>query len=309
MKIYNSITELVGNTPLVDVSRFAKSEGVNARILVKLEAFNPTSSAKDRIAKQMIENAEKEGKLKTGGVIIEPTSGNTGIGLSAIATAKGYRCIIVMPDTMSLERRKLMSAYGAELVLTDGKLGMKGAIAKASELAGEIPNSFIPNQFENSANPDAHFNTTGPEIWRDTEGKLDYFVATVGTGGTFSGTARYLKQKMNSKAKMIAVEPESSPLMSKGRAGAHKIQGIGANFVPKTMDTSIYDEILTATDDEAYDYAKRLVRTEGIFVGISSGAALAVATRIAKREESAGKTIVVVLADSGERYLSTPDFI
>ncbi|MBQ7412174.1 MAG: cysteine synthase A [Clostridia bacterium] len=309
MKIYNSITELVGNTPLVDVSRFAKSEGVNARILVKLEAFNPTSSAKDRIAKQMIENAEKEGKLKTGGVIIEPTSGNTGIGLSAIATAKGYRCIIVMPDTMSLERRKLMSAYGAELVLTDGKLGMKGAIAKASELAGEIPNSFIPNQFENSANPDAHFNTTGPEIWRDTEGKLDYFVATVGTGGTFSGTARYLKQKMNSKAKMIAVEPESSPLMSKGRAGAHKIQGIGANFVPKTMDTSIYDEILTATDDEAYDYAKRLVRTEGIFVGISSGAALAVATRIAKREESAGKTIVVVLADSGERYLSTPDFV
>ncbi len=309
MKIYNSITELVGNTPLVDVSRFAKSEGVNARILVKLEAFNPTSSAKDRIAKQMIENAEKEGKLKTGGVIIEPTSGNTGIGLSAIATAKGYRCIIVMPDTMSLERRKLMSAYGAELVLTDGKLGMKGAIAKASELAGEIPNSFIPNQFENSANPDAHFNTTGPEIWRDTEGKLDYFVASVGTGGTFSGTARYLKQKMNSKAKMIAVEPESSPLMSKGRAGAHKIQGIGANFVPKTMDTDIYDEILTATDDEAYDYAKRLVRTEGIFVGISSGAALAVATRIAKREESAGKTIVVVLADSGERYLSTPDFI
>lgn len=309
MKIYNSITELVGNTPLVDVSRFAKSEGVNARILVKLEAFNPTSSAKDRIAKQMIENAEKEGKLKTGGVIIEPTSGNTGIGLSAIATAKGYRCIIVMPDTMSLERRKLMSAYGAELVLTDGKLGMKGAIAKASELAGEIPNSFIPNQFENSANPDAHFNTTGPEIWRDTEGKLDYFVATVGTGGTFSGTARYLKQKMNSKAKMIAVEPESSPLMSKGRAGAHKIQGIGANFVPKTMDTDIYDEILTATDDEAYDYAKRLVRTEGIFVGISSGAALAVATRVAKREESAGKTIVVVLADSGERYLSTPDFV
>lgn len=309
MKIYNSITELVGNTPLVDVSRFAKSEGVNARILVKLEAFNPTSSAKDRIAKQMIENAEKEGKLKTGGVIIEPTSGNTGIGLSAIATAKGYRCIIVMPDTMSLERRKLMSAYGAELVLTDGKLGMKGAIAKASELAGEIPNSFIPNQFENSANPDAHFNTTGPEIWRDTEGKLDYFVATVGTGGTFSGTARYLKQKTNSKAKMIAVEPESSPLMSKGRAGTHKIQGIGANFVPKTMDTDIYDEILTATDDEAYDYAKRLVRTEGIFVGISSGAALAVATRIAKREESAGKTIVVVLADSGERYLSTPDFI
>lgn len=309
MKIYNSITELVGNTPLVDVSRFAKSEGVNARILVKLEAFNPTSSAKDRIAKQMIENAEKEGKLKTGGVIIEPTSGNTGIGLSAIATAKGYRCIIVMPDTMSLERRKLMSAYGAELVLTDGKLGMKGAIAKASELAGEISNSFIPNQFENSANPDAHFNTTGPEIWRDTEGKLDYFVASVGTGGTFSGTARYLKQKMNSKAKMIAVEPESSPLMSKGSAGAHKIQGIGANFVPKTMDTDIYDEILTATDDEAYDYAKRLVRTEGIFVGISSGAALAVATRIAKREESAGKTIVVVLADSGERYLSTPDFI
>lgn len=309
MKIYNSITELVGNTPLVDVSRFAKSEGVNARILVKLEAFNPTSSAKDRIAKQMIENAEKEGKLKTGGVIIEPTSGNTGIGLSAIATAKGYRCIIVMPDTMSLERRKLMSAYGAELVLTDGKLGMKGAIAKASELAGEIPNSFIPNQFENSANPEAHFNTTGPEIWRDTEGKLDYFVASVGTGGTFSGTARYLKQKVNSSAKMIAVEPASSPLISKGNAGAHKIQGIGANFVPKTMDTSIYDEILTATDDEAYDYAKRLVRTEGIFVGISSGAALAVATKIAKREQSAGKTIVVVLADSGERYLSTPDFI
>ena len=309
MKIYNSITDLVGNTPLVEVSRFARSEGACARILVKLECFNPTSSAKDRIAKQMIENAEKEGKLKKNGVIIEPTSGNTGIGLSAIASAKGYKCIIVMPDSMSLERRKLMSAYGAELILTEGSLGMKGAIDKANELASQIPNSFIPNQFENEANPEAHFNTTGPEIWNDTDGKLDYFVACVGTGGTFSGTARYLKSEKGSNAKMIAVEPASSPLISQGKAGAHKIQGIGANFVPKTLDTSLCDEIMTATDEEAYEYAKKLVKTEGIFVGVSSGAALSVATKIARRKENKGKTIVVVLADSGERYLSTPDFV
>ena len=309
MKIYNSITDLVGNTPLVDVSRFAASVGAEARILVKLESFNPTSSAKDRIARQMIENAEKEGALKSGGTIIEPTSGNTGIGLSAFATAKGYKCIIVMPDSMSVERRKLMSAYGAELVLTDGALGMKGAIDKANELASQIPNSFIPNQFENGANPEAHFLTTGPEIWRDTDGKFDYFVACVGTGGTFSGCARYFKREMNSNAKMIAVEPSSSPLISQGKSGAHKIQGIGANFVPKTMDTEIYDGVMTATDDEAYAYAKKLVKAEGIFVGISSGAALSAAVKIAKQKENKGKTVVVVLADGGERYLSTPDFV
>ena len=308
MKIYNSIVDLVGNTPMVEISRFTKSEGINARILVKLEAFNPSSSAKDRIAKEMIENAEASGKLLAGGTIIEPTSGNTGIGLAMIATAKGYRCIIVMPDTMSEERRTLMRAYGAELVLTEGKLGMKGAIDKAYELAQSIEGAFIPNQFENEANPMAHIKTTGPEILTDTDGEFDFFVASVGTGGTFSGTARYLKEQ-GSKAKMIAVEPSASPLMSKGVSGAHKIQGIGANFIPKTMDTALCDEIITVSDSDAYDYAKRLVTTEGIFVGISSGAALCVATQIAKREENRGKTIVVVLPDSGTRYLSTPDFI
>jgi cysteine synthase A len=308
MKIYKSITELIGNTPLVDVSSFASAEGVNARILVKLECFNPASSAKDRVAKEMIEDAERSGKLKKGSVIIEPTSGNTGIGLASIASAKGYKCIIVMPDTMSEERRKLMKAYGAELVLTDGKKGMSGAIEKANEIASKTPNSFIAGQFENPANPMAHEKTTGPEIWRDTDGCVDIFVSCVGTGGTLSGVGEYLKEQ-NPKIKVVATEPASSPLLSSGVAGAHKIQGIGANFVPKTLNQEIYDEIVTVTDEEAYEYAKKLVKTEGIFVGISSGAALCSAIKIAKRKENEGKTIVVLLPDSGERYLSTPNFI
>lgn len=308
MKIYKSITELIGNTPLVDVSSFASAEGVNARILVKLECFNPASSAKDRVAKEMIEDAERSGKLKKGSVIIEPTSGNTGIGLASIASAKGYKCIIVMPDTMSEERRKLMKAYGAELVLTDGKKGMSGAIEKANEIASKTPNSFIAGQFENPANPMAHKKTTGPEIWRDTDGCVDIFVSCVGTGGTLSGVGEYLKEQ-NPKIKVVATEPASSPLLSSGVAGAHKIQGIGANFVPKTLNQEIYDEIVTVTDEEAYEYAKKLVKTEGIFVGISSGAALCSAIKIAKRKENEGKTIVVLLPDSGERYLSTPNFI
>lgn len=308
MKIYKSITDLIGNTPLVDVSSFARSEGINARILVKLESFNPASSAKDRVAKEMIEDAERNGKLTRDSVIIEPTSGNTGIGLASIASAKGYKCIIVMPDSMSEERRKLMRAYGAELVLTDGKMGMKGAIEKANEIASQTPNSFIAGQFENPANPMAHKKTTGPEIWRDTDGCVDIFVSCVGTGGTISGVGEYLKEQ-NPKIKVIATEPASSPLLSKGVSGAHKIQGIGANFVPKTLNQKIYDEIVAITDDEAYEYAKKLVKTEGIFVGISSGAALCSATKIAKRKENEGKTIVVLLPDSGERYLSTPNFI
>lgn len=308
MKIYKSITELIGNTPLVDVSSFASAEGVNARILVKLECFNPASSAKDRVAKEMIEDAERSGKLKKGSVIIEPTSGNTGIGLASIASAKGYKCIIVMPDTMSEERRKLMKAYGAELVLTDGKKGMSGAIEKANEIASKTPNAFIAGQFENPANPMAHKKTTGPEIWRDTDGCVDIFVSCVGTGGTLSGVGEYLKEQ-NPKIKVVATEPASSPLLSSGVAGAHKIQGIGANFVPKTLNQEIYDEIVTVTDEEAYEYAKKLVKTEGIFVGISSGAALCSAIKIASRKENEGKTIVVLLPDSGERYLSTPNFI
>lgn len=308
MKIYKSITELIGNTPLVDVSSFASAEGVNARILVKLECFNPASSAKDRVAKEMIEDAERSGKLKKGSVIIEPTSGNTGIGLASIASAKGYKCIIVMPDTMSEERRKLMKAYGAELVLTDGKKGMSGAIEKANEIASKTPNAFIAGQFENPANPMAHKKTTGPEIWRDTDGCVDIFVSCVGTGGTLSGVGEYLKEQ-NPKIKVVATEPASSPLLSSGVAGAHKIQGIGANFVPKTLNQEIYDEIVTVTDEEAYEYAKKLVKAEGIFVGISSGAALCSAIKIASRKENEGKTIVVLLPDSGERYLSTPNFI
>ncbi|MBO5374854.1 MAG: cysteine synthase A [Clostridia bacterium] len=308
MKIYKSITELIGNTPIVEASRFSRANDIDARLLLKLECFNPASSAKDRVAREMIEQAEKDGKLKAGSTIIEPTSGNTGIGLASIATARGYKCIIVMPDTMSQERRTLMKAYGAELVLTDGKKGMQGAIDKANEIARQTPNSFIAGQFENPANPEAHKKTTGPEIWKDTDGCVDIFVACVGTGGTLSGVGEYLKSK-NPSIKIVAVEPAASPLLSKGVAGPHKIQGIGANFVPKTLNQEIYDEIITVEDDEAYEYSKRLVNSEGIFVGISSGAALCAAAKIAKRPENKGKTIVALMPDSGERYLSTPSFI
>lgn len=308
MKIYKSITDLVGKTPLVEISSLSKKNGAEARILAKLELFNPAGSAKDRVALRMIEDAEKSGKLTTGSVIIEPTSGNTGIALAMIARAKGYKCIIVMPDSMSEERRRLMRAYGADLILTDGKLGMKGAVDKAIEISKSTPNSFIPGQFDNPSNPEAHKATTGPEIWQDTEGCVDIFVACVGTGGTLSGTAAYLKSK-NPSIKIIAVEPSSSPLLSKGYAGAHKIQGIGANFVPENLDLDIVDEIVTVENDDAYKCAKELVKTEGILVGISSGAALSASIQIAKRPESKGKTIVTILPDSGERYLSTPDFV
>ena len=308
MKIYNSITELIGKTPLVEVSNFSSSKQIEARLLVKLESFNPAGSAKDRVALFMIEEAEKQGKLTSGSVIIEPTSGNTGIALASIARAKGYKCIIVMPDSMSEERRRLMKAYGAELVLTEGALGMKGAIDKANEIASSTEGAFVAGQFENPANPKAHRETTGPEIWEDTEGRVDIFVSCVGTGGTLSGTAEYLKS-LNPQIKVVAVEPSASPLISKGYAGAHKIQGIGANFIPENLNKDIYDEVVTVTDDEAYAYAKALVNTEGIFVGISSGAALCAATKIAKREENKGKTVVAILPDSGERYLSTPNFV
>lgn len=308
MKIYSSITELIGNTPLVEVSSYSKSNNLNARLLVKLEMLNPAGSSKDRVALSMIESAEKEGKLTKDSVIIEPTSGNTGIGLSMVARAKGYKCIIVMPDSMSEERKLLMKVYGAQLVLTDGKLGMKGAVDKANELAKDIPNAFVAGQFENPANPEAHRRTTGAEIWKDTEGCVDIFVSCVGTGGTLSGTGEYLKSK-NPSIKIVAVEPSSSPLISKGYAGAHKIQGIGANFIPKNLNQSIYDEVITVENEEAYEYARELVNKEGILVGISSGAALCVATKLAQREENKGKTIVALLPDSGERYLSTPNFI
>ncbi len=308
MKIYNSIADLVGKTPLVEISRFAKKHQISARLLVKLEMLNPAGSAKDRVALNMIESAEKDGKLTTDSVIIEPTSGNTGIALSAISRAKGYKCIIVMPDTMSEERRKLMLAYGAELVLTDGKKGMKGAVERANELASTISNSFIPSQFDNPANPEAHKSTTGPEIWQDTEGCVDAFVASVGTGGTLSGTGEYLKSQ-NPAIKVIAVEPSASPLISQGVSGAHKIQGIGANFIPKNLNSEIYDEIVAITDEESYAYARELSLTEGLFVGISSGATLCALTKIAQREEYKGKTLVAVLTDGGERYLSTPNFI
>lgn len=308
MKIYNSITDLIGNTPLVELSSFVKANNINARLLVKLEMFNPAGSAKDRVALSMINEAEKSGKLTTGGTIIEPTSGNTGIALAMIAKARGYRCIIVMPDSMSLERRNLMRAYGAELVLTEGALGMKGAIDKAIALSGEIPNSFIPSQFDNPANPEAHKTTTGPEIWIDTDGEIDAFVACVGTGGTLSGVGEFLKSK-NPSIQVIAVEPSASPLLSKGYTGSHKIQGIGANFVPQNLNREIYDEIITVDDGEAYKYAKELVATEGILVGISAGAALCAMVKFASRPENEGKTIVALLTDSGERYLSTPDFI
>ena len=306
-RIYNSITQLVGNTPLLKVVNYSKANGLEAEVLVKLEYLNPAGSVKDRIAKAMIEDAEAKGLLKAGSVIIEPTSGNTGIGLAAVATAKGYRAILTMPETMSVERRNLLKAYGAEIVLTEGAKGMKGAIAKAEELAKEIPGAFIPGQFTNPANPAAHFATTGPEIWNDTDGKVDFFVAGVGTGGTLSGVGKFLKSK-NPNVKVVAVEPESSPVLSKGVAGPHKIQGIGAGFVPDTLDTKIYDEIIPVSNEDAFATGKSIARTDGVLVGISSGAALFAATQLAKRPENKGKTIVVLLPDTGDRYLSTPLF-
>lgn len=307
MKIYKNVTELIGGTPLMELSNIEKNEGLNARILAKLEYFNPAGSVKDRVAAAMIDDAEKKGLLRVGSVIIEPTSGNTGIGLAAAAASKGYRLIITMPETMSIERRNLMKAYGAELVLTDGAKGMKGAIEKANELAAEIPGSFIPSQFTNPANPAAHLKTTGPEIWADSDGKVDIFVAGVGTGGTISGVGAYLKLK-NPEIRIVAVEPKDSPVLSEGKAGAHKIQGIGAGFIPETLDTEIYDEIITVSHDDAFALGKAAARTEGLLVGISSGAALWAAVQLAKRPENAGKTIVALLPDSGERYLSTPMF-
>lgn len=307
MKIAKAITDLIGRTPLLELSNFEKKHGLEAKIIAKLEYFNPAGSVKDRIAKAMIEDAEKKGLLKEGSVIIEPTSGNTGIGLASVAVARGYRIILTMPETMSIERRNLLKAYGAELVLTDGTKGMKGAIAKADELASQIPDSFIPGQFNNPANPAMHFATTGPEIWEDTDGKVDIFVGGIGTGGTISGTGKYLKSK-NPDIKIIGVEPEDSPVLTKGVSGPHKIQGIGAGFVPDTLDTDIYDEIIPVSNDNAFAFGKEVARTEGFLVGISSGAALWAATEIAKREENKGKSIVVLLPDTGERYLSTPMF-
>lgn len=307
MKIYRNITELVGRTPLLELANYDRRHGLDAVILAKLEAFNPAGSVKDRIALAMIDAAEASGRLKPDSVIIEPTSGNTGIGLAAVATSRGYRIILTMPETMSVERRNLLKAYGAELVLTDGTKGMQGAIAKAEELAAELPNSFIPGQFVNQANPEAHFRTTGPEIWDDTDGRVDIFVAGVGTGGTVTGVGRYLKSR-NPGVKVVAVEPSASPVLTKGTAGPHKIQGIGAGFVPETLDTSIYDEVITVTNEDAFATGKELARTEGVLAGISSGAALWAATQLAKRPENAGKTIVVLLPDTGDRYLSTPLF-
>ena len=305
--IYTSADQLIGKTPLLELTHIEKNDALSARVLAKLEYFNPAGSVKDRIAKAMIDDAEQKGLLKPGSVIIEPTSGNTGIGLASVAAARGYRIIIVMPETMSVERRQLMKAYGAELVLTEGAKGMKGAIAKADELAREIPNSFIPGQFVNPANPEAHLKTTGPEIWADTDGKVDIFVAGVGTGGTITGVGAYLKSR-NPAVKVVAVEPASSPVLSKGTAGSHKIQGIGAGFVPDELDTKIYDEIIPVENDDAFATGKRVGREEGVLVGISSGAALFAAIQLAKRPENAGKTIVALLPDTGDRYLSTPLF-
>ena len=307
MALYKSALDLVGNTPLLEINNFKKENNLDANIFAKLEYFNPAGSVKDRIAKAIIEDAENAGKLKKGSVIIEPTSGNTGIGLASVAAVKGYRIIIVMPDTMSVERRNLMKAYGAELVLTEGAKGMKGAIAKAEELSKEIPNSFIAGQFTNPVNPKTHLETTGPEIWNDLDGKVDVFVAGVGTGGTVSGTGKYLKSK-NPDIKIVAIEPETSPVLSKGVAGAHKIQGIGAGFVPDTLDTDIYDEVIAVPNDEAFATGKAFPKQEGVLVGISSGAALWTAKELAKRPENKGKNIVVLLPDSGDRYLSTPMF-
>ena len=306
-KIYTSSDELIGKTPILELTHLEKKYDLKAKILAKLEYFNPAGSVKDRIAKAMIDDAEQSGKLKAGSVIIEPTSGNTGIGLAAVAAARGYRIIIVMPETMSVERRQLMKAYGAELVLTEGAKGMKGAIAKAEELAKEIPNSFIPGQFVNPANPKAHFNTTGPEIYEDTDGNIDIFVAGVGTGGTVTGVGEYLKSK-KADVKIVAVEPASSAVLSTGVAGAHKIQGIGAGFVPDVLNKEIYDEIIPVTNEDAFETGKLIGKSEGVLVGISSGAALYAAIELAKRPENNGKTIVVLLPDTGDRYLSTPLF-
>ena len=306
-KIYTSADQLIGKTPLLELTHLEKKYDLQAKIVAKLEYFNPAGSVKDRIAKAMIDEAEASGRLQPGSVIIEPTSGNTGIGLASVAAARGYRIIIVMPETMSVERRQLMKAYGAELVLTDGAKGMKGAIAKADELAKEIPNSFIPGQFVNAANPQAHYDTTGPEIYADTDGQVDYFVAGVGTGGTVTGVGRYLKEK-NQAVKVVAVEPKSSAVLSTGVAGAHKIQGIGAGFVPQVLDTKIYDEIIPVENEDAFAVGKEIGKAEGILVGISAGAAVWAAIQLAKRPEHVGKTIVVLLPDTGDRYLSTPLF-
>ena len=306
-KIYTSADQLIGKTPLLELTHIEKAHDLKAKILAKLEYFNPAGSVKDRIAKAMIDDAEQKGLLREGSVIIEPTSGNTGIGLASVAAARGYRIIIVMPETMSVERRQLMKAYGAELVLTEGAKGMKGAIARADELAKEIPNSFVPGQFVNPANPRAHFETTGPEIWEDTDGKVDYFVAGVGTGGTITGTGEFLKSK-NPAVKVVAVEPKTSAVLSTGVAGPHKIQGIGAGFVPDVLDTKVYDEIIPVDNDDAFQTGKEFGRREGVLVGISSGAAVWAAIELAKRTENAGKTIVVLLPDTGDRYLSTSLF-
>ena len=307
MRIFKEVTELIGGTPLVELTRIEKANQLEATVLAKVEFFNPAGSVKDRIAKAMIDDAEAKGLLKPGSVLIEPTSGNTGIGLASVAAARGYRLIITMPETMSIERRNLMKAYGAELVLTEGAKGMKGAIAKAEELAAEIPGSLIPSQFTNPANPAAHLKTTGPEIWNDTDGKVDIFVAGVGTGGTLSGVGAYLKSQ-NPDVRVVAVEPKGSPVLSEGVAGKHGIQGIGAGFVPETLNTEIYDEIITVTNEDAYATGKAIAQTEGILVGISSGASAWAAIQLAKRPENKGKTIVALLPDTGERYLSTPMF-
>ncbi len=306
-RVFTSADQLIGGTPLLELTHIEKDEGLEARILGKLEYFNPAGSVKDRIAKAMIDDAEKKGLLKPDSIIIEPTSGNTGIGLASVAAARGYRIIIVMPETMSVERRKLMKAYGAELVLTEGSKGMKGAIEKANELAKEIPNSFIPGQFINPANPAVHKATTGPEIWNDTDGKVDIFVAGVGTGGTITGTGEYLKSQ-NPNVKVVAVEPASSPVLSKGTAGSHKIQGIGAGFIPDVLDTKVYDEVIAVENEDAFTTGRLIGRKEGVLVGISSGAAVWAAVQLAKRPENKGKTIVVLLPDTGDRYLSTPLF-